>query len=77
MTDKEIILLATKMVIQSTDIILQSTDGVDTFVFKLHKLKIPNVRISLHLNQEIQFDKEIEIDEAFPILCDAVKFSLN
>jgi len=77
MTDKEIILFATRMVVQSTNIILQATDEADTFVFKLHKLKIPNVRISLHLNQEIQFDRETTIDEAFPILCDAVKFSLK
>jgi hypothetical protein len=76
MTDKEILAMAVELVLDSTNIIIQSKDTKgDVMVFKFHKLDCPNVRISLALNGEIECDKQLTLDQALPVLCDAIKYA--
>ena len=75
MTDNEIMDLAERVFASSTSIIIQQSDEQDTFVFKLHKLQPPMTRMSLHLNGEIQFDREAHIGESFFALCDTIKMT--
>lgn len=75
MTNKEIMLLAAEMVLNSSSIIIQFSDEEDVCVFKFHKLDCPNVKISLALNGKKEREEIIGLDEAFPLLCDAISFS--
>ena len=75
MTMKQAGLLAAEMILDSTNIILQASDEKDTYIFKLHKLQCPNVRITLAFNGVVKSDKEMDLGEAFPILCEAILYT--
>jgi hypothetical protein len=77
MTKKDILKLAVETFISSTDIIIQYGGDGDTCVFKLHKLECPKVKISLSLNKEVVKQKELHIDDAFPLLVDAITMAVN
>jgi hypothetical protein len=75
MKKMEILNLAVDLIMNSTDVIIQRTIGKDVYVFKLHKLKCPTVRISTALNGEVKNNREMDLEEGFPILCDAIELA--
>ena len=75
MTKKEATKIAAKTFLTSTNIIVQYQDKKDVCVFKMHKLEYPQVQISLSMNKEIMNEHVLHIDDAFPLLVEAVELS--
>lgn len=75
MTRVQAVRTAAEMVIEATNIIIQKSDGKDIMVFKFHKLDFPNVKISLALNGIVEKESIMKLDDAFPLLVDAVEMS--
>ena len=75
MTREEAVKAAVKMVIEATSVIIQKSDEKDVMVFKLHKLKCPNCRVSLAINGKVEKDCTLTFDDAFLLLVDAVELS--
>ncbi len=67
--------MAAEMVIEATSVIIQKSDEKDVMVFKFHKLKCPNCRVSLAINGKVEKDCTLTFDDAFPLLVDAVELS--
>ncbi len=61
------------MVIESTHIILQRRDEKDIVVFKFYKLEFPNCKVSLAINGKVEKESTLPLQEAFPILIDALE----
>jgi len=75
MTREEAVKAAMKMVIEATSVIIQKSDEKDVMVFKFHKLECPNCRVSLAINGKVEKDCTLTLDDAFPLLVDAIELS--
>jgi len=74
MTEVQAIKTAAEMLIDSTSIILQKSYQKDTLVFKFHKLDFPNVKISVALNGKVEKESVLKVNDAFPLLVEAVMY---
>jgi hypothetical protein len=75
MTREEAVKVAIEAVMEATSIIIQKSDEKDVMVFKFHKLDCPNCRVSLAINGKVEKDCTLKLDDAFPLLVDAIELS--
>ena len=67
--------IAIKMITEGTNVIIQKSDEKDIMVFKFHKLEYPNCQVSLAINGKVEKDCILKLEDAFPLLIDAVELS--
>jgi hypothetical protein len=75
MTRVEAAEIAIKMITEGTNVIIQKSDEKDIMVFKFHKLEYPNCQVSLAINGKVEKDCILKLEDAFPLLIDAVELS--
>jgi hypothetical protein len=75
MTREEAVKTAIEMMIGSTSVIIQKSDEKDIMVFKFHKIDFPNCKVSLAINGKVEKECILKLEDAFPLLVDAVELS--
>ena len=75
MTRAKAVEMAVKMIMEGTNIIIQKSDEKDVMVFKFHKLESLDCNVSLAINGKVEKDCILTLEDAFPLLVDAIELS--